>query len=1179
MLSAKYHTIFGDCDQRRVSKLCARAGIQVLSELPSPCPTCAATKSQAPSRRLYERRNVPAKDVQGPRFLPSDQVLRLATEQLAESDALVARMEDPSYQQHLAHEHKIHTHASQLHSFAARATRPGQFFHCDTIPLGNCWNGMREALVMVDDCSRTVYAYAMKNKTGASVADTLRKHFLKLGSTPEGIHYYCHRMHLHSDQGSEFINQDVQALCQEIGATQSYSCPGDLGKWQNSICERKIKDLGGVMRAIMYRSNMPQPAAVYAMYHAVDILNALPTSANITLDNCAGLSPNEVEGATSIDIDSYYAFGSQCFVHLDREHRITSAPHVQAATCVYMCKAHHLGAPGHVVWDYVQRRRLTVPSISQPEWNHYPLRPAGERHLSSRLTWESPPVDQPREATSACPFKQVPEQVDDELAPDLKATIVESDDAAEHAIKNSPQITRYRLMLEGNIGKPIRKVFFVNGSRGDIDYYEGKVHSITANNKYLIIYSDGDSEEMNHKEFVKYRQEVVAQVASLWTDIEAQNRSWMNPKCNCTAASCVHPWGKQHQKDMGSNTGKFRVQEHKSQTYIPSDIPPPPETTDYFAAMTFGHQMPAVKIDWEMSKHAMYDKLMAYAAKNVTGKKSAYEPDPRTIEQCKASQNWQNPIQGNSWWDSILSEVENFRKYGVFDVVDAEQAAGKKVFPSIINFVTKRTKDSTPEREVIDKRKTRICFGGHRCILGQDYTKIDAYAPVPTWGTIKLQLALTALHGLKLKAFDCTAAYLQTEIDKEMYVKPPPGLMTLLGKNNGDIWKLNKAMYGYPRGANLWFQKLFKYLKEYGFRPLGNSATFMMLDRGQAGRIILNVYSDDGLASTSGEEIWREFMTDFKSKFDVQEKAPDYFLGAGIIQHESGAVTLDPSKYLREVASSYDMSKAIHTKLPLPAGSKLYMNQGEEAECSDEQTNLYQQMTGSVMYASLLRPDLMYYASQLGKVMSKPTLEHLKMARQVIQFCNSTAEDVITYRPSGCDDREENDVRLVAFSDSDWACALDTRRSHGSYVIMFAGAAISWRSRSHKSVMLSSAGAEYYEASEACREIAFIRGILMDFYGVDQMSPTPLLIDNQAAIAMGQMPQFTERQKHIPIRICHLKECCAEKLVELLPVSTKNEIADIGTKALGEDAFYRLRAVAMGRVRLTALLASDPNFH
>ena len=120
---------------------------------------------------------------------------------------------------------------------------------------------MREALVMVDDCSRTVYAYAMKNKTGASVADTLRKHFLKLGSTPEGIHYYCHRMHLHNDQGSEFINQDVQALCQEIGATQSYSCPGDLGKWQNSICERKIKDVGSEV--------LGRPWLVHSAFHTV----------------------------------------------------------------------------------------------------------------------------------------------------------------------------------------------------------------------------------------------------------------------------------------------------------------------------------------------------------------------------------------------------------------------------------------------------------------------------------------------------------------------------------------------------------------------------------------------------------------------------------------------------------------------------------------------------------------------------------------------------------------------------------------------------------------------------------------------------------------------------------------------------------------------------------------------
>ena len=106
---------------------------------------------------------------------------------------------------------------------------------------------------------------------------------------------------------------------------------------------------------------------------------------------------------------------------------------------------------------------------------------------------------------------------------------------------------------------------------------------------------------------------------------------------------------------------------------------------------------------------------------------------------------------------------------------------------------------------------------------------------------------------------------------------------------------------------------------------------------------------------------------------------------------------------------------------------------------------------------------------------------------------------------------------------------------------MFGGAAITWRSKLQKSVMLSTAAAEYYEASEACLEIAFVRGILEDFYG-GALILTPLFIDNEAAITMGKLPQFTERQKHILIRICHLKECAANKLVELRPIPTRNEL-------------------------------------
>ena len=129
MLSAKYHTIFADADQRRVCKVCSKAGIQVLSQLPSPCHTCAATNSHSPSshspsRRLYERRNVHIREVQGDRFMPLDPALRLATQQLAESDALMAKLEESFQNQHTSGDGQVFANASHIYSFPARATRP-----------------------------------------------------------------------------------------------------------------------------------------------------------------------------------------------------------------------------------------------------------------------------------------------------------------------------------------------------------------------------------------------------------------------------------------------------------------------------------------------------------------------------------------------------------------------------------------------------------------------------------------------------------------------------------------------------------------------------------------------------------------------------------------------------------------------------------------------------------------------------------------------------------------------------------------------------------------------------------------------------------------------------------------------------------------------------------------------
>jgi len=80
-----------------------------------------------------------------------------------------------------------------------------------------------------------------------------------------------------------------------------------------------------------------------------------------------------------------------------------------------------------------------------------------------------------------------------------------------------------------------------------------------------------------------------------------------------------------------------------------------------------------------------------------------------------------------------------------------------------------------------------MCLGGHKAIENVYYNRIDAYGPVPTWTTIKLQLALISRHRLQLKAFDCVAAYLKANLKDPLYVYPPKGLMQELGQDPNKI--------------------------------------------------------------------------------------------------------------------------------------------------------------------------------------------------------------------------------------------------------------------------------------------------------------------------------------------------------------------------------------------------------
>jgi len=70
-----------------------------------------------------------------------------------------------------------------------------------------------------------------------------------------------------------------------------------------------------------------------------------------------------------------------------------------------------------------------------------------------------------------------------------------------------------------------------------------------------------------------------------------------------------------------------------------------------------------------------------------------------------------------------------------------------------------------------------------------------------------------------------------------------------------------------------------------------------------------------------------------------------------------------------------------------------------------------------------------------------------------------------------------------------------------------------------------------------------------------QPHPTPLLTDNESALALAKDPRFHARAKHINTRCHYIRECIDDSNIYLSYVNTSDNIADIFTKPLPAPTF------------------------
>ena len=143
-------------------------------------------------------------------------------------------------------------------------------------------------------------------------------------------------------------------------------------------------------------------------------------------------------------------------------------------------------------------------------------------------------------------------------------------------------------------------------------------------------------------------------------------------------------------------------------------------------------------------------------------------------------------------------------------------------------------------------------------------------------------------------------------------------------------------------------------------------------------------------------------------------------------------------------------------------------------------------------------------------------------------------------------------------SDSDWAVAHSTTGWH----VSLAGAAIGHASKRQPCVAGSSTEAEIVAASTCANEVVYFRGLAREL-GLEQLEPTPLLVDNSGAVALARDRKSCNKSRHIDRRFFKVRELHAAGVVKVDYVPTDDNSADVLTKALSPPVFARHRATVM----------------
>ena len=150
-------------------------------------------------------------------------------------------------------------------------------------------------------------------------------------------------------------------------------------------------------------------------------------------------------------------------------------------------------------------------------------------------------------------------------------------------------------------------------------------------------------------------------------------------------------------------------------------------------------------------------------------------------------------------------------------------------------------------------------------------------------------------------------------------------------------------------------------------------------------------------------------------------------------------------------------------------------------------------------------------------------------------------------------------LKLSVYVDVDYADKANDRRLVSGVAVMLGGTSVIASSTTQHCVTLSTNEAEYVAMAQGAKTALFTMAVLAFLQPQLFGRIIVLFENNQGAIAMSENPISGGRTKHIDVRYHFIREVVKHKVITIKHTESRNQHADILTKAIGEEGFVRHR--------------------